>query len=129
MRRAHELDKSVKDRNSSELNGAFGIYRSFNALRREFSFRAQALCPKRCVSAGGLEGGGEEDVALPCPKNQCVHPEAVKVLVLPHTLGANRFKVVPGVPFEEQAADDLLEYFKDVHFPDERCYEWHVKAL
>ena len=34
----------------------------------------------------------------PCPAAQCPDPEAVKLLVLPHTMGANLYRVVDGTP-------------------------------
>lgn len=78
-----------------------------------------------CVK-GPLTAAVKNTGLCPCPENQCTDAGAVKILVLPHTQGANLFNVVEGCVPILQNTGALPEAFKNVTFPAEKCWVWHV---
>ena len=66
----------------------------------------------------------------PCPAAQYLDPEAVKLLVLPHTIGANLYRVVDGTlrkgVTEEGFKEVVGEAFAAVRFPSMPCHLWRV---
>ena len=69
----------------------------------------------------------------PGPAAQCPDPEAVKLLVLPHTMGANLYRVLDGTlrkgVSEEGFKEVVGEAFAAVRFPSMPCHLWRVAKV
>ena len=80
--------------------------------------------------SGGLKSAVDASGWCPCPAAQCPDPEAVKLLVLPHTMGANLYRVVDGTlrkgVSEEGFKEVVGEAFAAVRFPSMPCHLWRV---
>ena len=80
--------------------------------------------------SGGLKSAVDASGWCPCPAAQCPDPEAVKLLVLPHTMGANLYRVVDGTlrkdVMEEGFKEVVGEAFAAVRFPSMPCHLWRV---
>ena len=82
---------------------------------------------------GGLKSAVDASGWCPCPAAQCPDPEAVKLLVLPHTMGANLYRVVEGTLRKDVAEDGIKkvvgEAFAAVRFPSMPCHLWRVEEV
>lgn len=76
--------------------------------------------------AGPLTRAIRETGLCPCPEGQCPNAEAVRVLVVPYTQGANLFHVVAGSDPRNLDKSELPPSFADVVFPESRCWVWQV---
>ncbi len=83
--------------------------------------------------SGGLKKAVDASGLCPCPMSQCPDPNAVKVLVLPHTMGANLYRVVAGTLQSNITLESLnaltSNKFKSVKFPSLPLYVWQVTSL
>ena len=83
--------------------------------------------------SGGLKNAVEASGWCPCPAAQCPDPEAVKLLVLPHTMGANLYRVIDGTLQKDKTAEDIKRLTEDafgsVHFPSMPCHLWRVTKV
>lgn len=85
----------------------------------------------------GVSGAFKKAVDLsgmcPCPEIQCPDPKSVKLLVLPHTMGANLYRVVDGTLQKNIDKGDLdritANAFADVRFPSMPCHLWCVAKV
>lgn len=80
--------------------------------------------------SGGLKNAVDASGWCPCPAAQCPDPESVKLLVLPHTMGANLYRTVAGTlrrdVTQEMLKDLSDDAFASVHFPSMPCHLWRV---
>ena len=80
--------------------------------------------------SGGLKNAVDVSGMCPCPVAQCPDPESVKLLVLPHTMGANLYHVVNGTLQKNVDGEKLMSLtgnaFAAVHFPSMPCHLWRV---
>ena len=83
--------------------------------------------------SGGLKNAVDASEWCPCPAAQCPDPEAVKLLVLPHTMGANLYRVIAGTLQKDKTAEGIKnltsDAFKSVHFPTMPCHLWRVTKV
>ena len=83
--------------------------------------------------SGGLKNAVEASGWCPCPAAQCPDPEAVKLLVLPHTMGANLYRVIDGTLQRDKTVEDIKRLTEDafgsVHFPSMPCHLWRVENV
>lgn len=80
--------------------------------------------------SGGLKDAVDTSGWCPCPVAQCPDPESVKLLVLPHTMGANLYRVISGTLHKNVTEGDIKslagDAFKSVNFPTMPCHIWRV---
>ena len=83
--------------------------------------------------SGPFKSAVETSGWCPCPVEQCPNPEAVKVLVLPHTMGANLYRVIAGTLKKDQSAAQLVgltqDAFRSVRFPSASFHVWQVEKV
>lgn len=83
--------------------------------------------------SGGLKKAVDASGFCACPIDQCPNPESIKIIVLPHTMGANLYRVVDG-SLKCNVTPEMLSSlthgaFKNVHFPSLPFYVWGVCEL
>ncbi len=83
--------------------------------------------------SGRIEQSVDKSSKCPCPVDQCPNPESVKVLVLPHTMGANLYRVVDGTLLKDVSASELDSMtsgaFSGVNFPSAPYHVWDVEKI
>ena len=79
---------------------------------------------------GGLKSAVDRSGWCPCPAAQCPNPESVRLLVLPHTMGANLYRVIPGTLRKNMTFAGIKRLacnaFNSVDFPTMTCHIWRV---
>ncbi len=79
---------------------------------------------------GGLKSAVDRSGWCPCPAAQCPNPESVRLLVLPHTMGANLYRVIPGTLRKNMTFAGIKRLacnaFNSVDFPTMPCHIWRV---
>ena len=82
---------------------------------------------------GAFNRAVETSGLCPCPAEQCLNPEEVRMLVLPHTMGANLYRVVEGTLQKNMAEDGLSRLvgtvFEGVILPSYPCHVWRVVKI
>ena len=83
--------------------------------------------------SGGLKNAVDVSGWCPCPEAQCPDPDRVKILVLPHTMGANLYRVIDGSLHKSLSEADLKrltgDSFATVHFPTAPFHLWRVEKV
>lgn len=82
---------------------------------------------------GGLKNAVDMSGWCPCPEAQCPDPDGVKILVLPHTMGAHLYRVIDGSLHKRVSEADLKrltgDAFASVHFPAVPFHLWRVEKV
>ena len=81
--------------------------------------------------SGGLKVAVDTSGWCACPVSQCPTPEAIKLLVLPHTMGANLYHVIDGTLKKFVSPEALASLangaFAKVKFPSQPYHVWQVQ--